>query len=70
VQSYRLHWAQICRVLARRHAPTVVETDIAARVSNYESSWRVPISEVSTVEAVGLVREKYREARKRERHYL
>jgi len=55
---------------ARKNSKTsvvVVETDYAKRVPGYESWWDVPIAEVSEVAPVRAAREKYVEARKKER---
>lgn len=45
----------------------VIETDYAQRVPGYESWWDVAIAEVSEIESVRAAREKYVEAKKRER---
>lgn len=45
----------------------VIETDYAQRISGYESWWDVPIAEVSTVPSVQAAREKYVEAKNKER---
>ena len=55
---------------ARKNPKTsviVIETDYAQRVPGYESWWDVPIAEVSEVESVRAARERYVEARKKER---
>jgi 3D-(3,5/4)-trihydroxycyclohexane-1,2-dione acylhydrolase (decyclizing) len=58
---------------ARQHPRTcviVVETDPTQRVPGYESWWDVPIAEVSEVDAVRTAREKYVQARKKERFFF
>lgn len=55
---------------ARKSSKTsvvVIETDYAQRISGYESWWDVPIAEVSTVPSVQAAREKYVEAKNKER---
>jgi 3D-(3,5/4)-trihydroxycyclohexane-1,2-dione acylhydrolase (decyclizing) len=57
---------------ARKNPKTsviVIETDYAQRVPGYESWWDVPIAEVSEVESVRAARERYVEARKKERMF-
>jgi 3D-(3,5/4)-trihydroxycyclohexane-1,2-dione acylhydrolase (decyclizing) len=48
----------------------VIETDYSQRVPGYESWWDVPIAEVSEVSTVQTARERYIEARKKERLFL
>jgi 3D-(3,5/4)-trihydroxycyclohexane-1,2-dione acylhydrolase (decyclizing) len=48
----------------------VVETQPGVGVPGYDSWWDVAVAEVSEIEAVRQVREKYVDARKRERHHL
>ena len=50
-----------------RTSVVVIETDYAQRISGYESWWDVPIAEVSTVPSVQAAREKYVEAKNKER---
>jgi 3D-(3,5/4)-trihydroxycyclohexane-1,2-dione acylhydrolase (decyclizing) len=60
-------------VLARkqpRTAVVVVETSYDQRVPGYESWWDVPIAEVSGRESVKAARQKYEEARKKERFFF
>jgi len=55
---------------ARRSSKTsviVIETDYSQRVPGYESWWDVPIAEVSQVPTVQTARERYVEAKKKER---
>jgi 3D-(3,5/4)-trihydroxycyclohexane-1,2-dione acylhydrolase (decyclizing) len=55
---------------ARKNSKTsvvVIETAYDQRVPGYESWWDVPIAEVSEVESVRAVRERYTEARKKQR---
>src|SRR6266849_2228682 len=58
---------------ARRQSRTsvvVVETAFDERVPGYESWWDVPIAEVSERAAVQAARQKYEEARKKERFFF
>ena len=55
---------------ADRTTVIVVETDASVGVPGYESWWDVAVAEVSEVEAVSEARERYEEARKRERIFL
>ena len=58
---------------ARRQLRTsvvVVETSYDQRVPGYESWWDVPIAEVSGRESVKAARQKYEEARKKERFFF
>ncbi|MGA8868170.1 MAG: thiamine pyrophosphate-dependent enzyme, partial [Candidatus Sulfotelmatobacter sp.] len=48
----------------------VVETDYSERVPGYESWWDVPIAEVSEVESVQAARQRYVEAKKKERYFV
>jgi 3D-(3,5/4)-trihydroxycyclohexane-1,2-dione acylhydrolase (decyclizing) len=48
----------------------VVETAYDERVPGYESWWDVPIAEVSESETVRQARQRYEEARKKERYYF
>jgi len=53
-----------------RTSVVVVETSYDDRVPGYESWWDVAIAEVSTSEAVKSARQKYEEARKKERLFF
>jgi 3D-(3,5/4)-trihydroxycyclohexane-1,2-dione acylhydrolase (decyclizing) len=53
-----------------RTSVIVIETDCAQSVPNYESWWDVPIAEVSEREAPRVARQKYQEARKKERYFF
>jgi len=53
-----------------RTAVIVVETSYDQRVPGYESWWDVPIAEVSEREAVKAARQRYEEARKKERLFF
>jgi 3D-(3,5/4)-trihydroxycyclohexane-1,2-dione acylhydrolase (decyclizing) len=53
-----------------RTSVVVVETDYSQRVPGYESWWDVPIAEVSEVASVKAAREKYSEAKKKEKYFL
>jgi 3D-(3,5/4)-trihydroxycyclohexane-1,2-dione acylhydrolase (decyclizing) len=60
-------------ILARKQPRTsviVVETSYDQRVPGYESWWDVPIAEVSGRESVKAARQKYEEARKKERFFF
>jgi 3D-(3,5/4)-trihydroxycyclohexane-1,2-dione acylhydrolase (decyclizing) len=60
-------------VAARKQPRTsvvVVETSYDQRVPSYESWWDVPIAEVSERETVKAARQKYEEARKKERRFF
>ena len=48
----------------------VIETAYDQSVPNYDSWWDVPIAEVSEREPVRTARQKYEEARKKERHFF
>lgn len=48
----------------------VVETDRETRVPGYDSWWDVAVAEVSKTKGVQKAREKYEEARKKERYHL
>ncbi len=59
-------------VTARASSRTTVvamETDREKRVGGYESWWDVPVSEVSTIDAVKAAREHYEAQRKKERYF-
>jgi len=53
-----------------RTAVVVIETQYAQSVPNYESWWDVPIAEVSERESTRAARQKYDEARKKERYFF
>lgn len=53
-----------------RTSVVVVETSYDQRVPGYESWWDVPIAEVSERESVKAARQKYEEARKKERLFF
>jgi 3D-(3,5/4)-trihydroxycyclohexane-1,2-dione acylhydrolase (decyclizing) len=53
-----------------RTSVIVVETSYEDRVPGYESWWDVPIAEVSERGTVREARQKYEQARKKERHFL
>lgn len=53
-----------------RTSVVVVETSYDQRVPGYESWWDVPIAETSERESVKAARQKYEEARKKERHFF
>lgn len=53
-----------------RTSVVVVETDYAQSVPDYESWWDVPIAEVSEREPTQKARQKYEEARKKERYFF
>jgi len=53
-----------------RTSVVVIETAYAQSVPNYESWWDVPIAEVSEHEATAIARQKYEEARKKERYFF
>jgi len=53
-----------------RTSVVVVETSYDERVPGYESWWDVPIAEVSERNSVRAAREKYEEARKKERFFF
>jgi 3D-(3,5/4)-trihydroxycyclohexane-1,2-dione acylhydrolase (decyclizing) len=53
-----------------RTSVLVIETAYDERVSGYESWWDVPIAEVSEIQNVRVARQKYDEARKKERYFL
>jgi 3D-(3,5/4)-trihydroxycyclohexane-1,2-dione acylhydrolase (decyclizing) len=62
-----------CLAAARKEPRTsvvVVETSYDLRVPGYESWWDVPVAEVSEKESVREAREKYEEARKKERYFF
>ncbi|MBZ5667457.1 MAG: 3D-(3,5/4)-trihydroxycyclohexane-1,2-dione acylhydrolase (decyclizing) [Acidobacteriia bacterium] len=53
-----------------RTSVVVIETAYDQRVSGYESWWDVPIAEVSERETVKAARQKYEDARKKERYFF
>jgi 3D-(3,5/4)-trihydroxycyclohexane-1,2-dione acylhydrolase (decyclizing) len=53
-----------------RTSVVVIETAYDQRIPGYESWWDVPIAEVSDSEPVKAAREKYEEARKKERYFF
>jgi 3D-(3,5/4)-trihydroxycyclohexane-1,2-dione acylhydrolase (decyclizing) len=53
-----------------RTSVVVIETDYGQSVPNYESWWDVPIAEVSESESTKVARQKYEEARKKERYFF
>lgn len=53
-----------------RTSVVVIETAYDQRVPGYESWWDVPIAEVSERDAVKTARQKYEEARKKERYFF
>ena len=53
-----------------RTSVVVIETSYDLRVPGYESWWDVPIAEVSERESVKAARQKYEEARKKERQFF
>ena len=53
-----------------RTSVVVIETAYDERVSGYESWWDVPVAEVSEREAVKSARQKYEDARKKERYFF
>jgi 3D-(3,5/4)-trihydroxycyclohexane-1,2-dione acylhydrolase (decyclizing) len=53
-----------------RTSVVVIETSYEQNVPGYESWWDVPIAEVSESDAVKAVRQKYEQARKRERYFF
>jgi 3D-(3,5/4)-trihydroxycyclohexane-1,2-dione acylhydrolase (decyclizing) len=58
---------------ARKQSRTsvlVIETAYEQTVPSYESWWDVPIAEVSDRESVKAARQKYEEARKKERYFF
>jgi 3D-(3,5/4)-trihydroxycyclohexane-1,2-dione acylhydrolase (decyclizing) len=55
---------------ATRTSVISIEVDRYEGVPNYESWWDVPVSEVSTVEAVNTARQTYDAAKKKEQRYL
>jgi 3D-(3,5/4)-trihydroxycyclohexane-1,2-dione acylhydrolase (decyclizing) len=60
-------------IAARKQSRTsviVIETAYVQSVPNYESWWDVPIAEVSESESATIARQKYEEARKKERYFL
>lgn len=60
----------LCEARQQKHtAVVVIETAAEERVPGYESWWDVPIAEVSDRESVRAARQKYEEARKKERYF-
>ena len=53
-----------------RTSVVVIETAYDQRIPGYESWWDVPVAEVSDREPVKAAREKYEEARKKERYFF
>ena len=53
-----------------RTSVVVIETEYLQSVPNYESWWDVPIAEVSDRESTRVARQKYEEARKKERYFF
>jgi 3D-(3,5/4)-trihydroxycyclohexane-1,2-dione acylhydrolase (decyclizing) len=53
-----------------RTSVVVIETAYAQSVPNYDSWWDVPIAEVSEHESTRVARQKYEEARKKERYFF
>ena len=53
-----------------RTSVVVIETAYVQSVPNYESWWDVPIAEVSESESATIARQKYEEARKKERYFF
>jgi 3D-(3,5/4)-trihydroxycyclohexane-1,2-dione acylhydrolase (decyclizing) len=53
-----------------RTAVVVIETEYVQSVPNYESWWDVPIAEVSERASTRVARQKYEEARKKERYFF
>ena len=53
-----------------RTSVVVIETSYDQRVPGYESWWDVPIAEVSEREPVRIARQKYEEAKKKERFFF
>ena len=53
-----------------RTSVVVIETEYGQRVPGYESWWDVPIAEVSERETVKAARQKYEEARKKQRYFF
>ena len=72
-RAVRAHTREEFRVALReavkqpKTSVVVIETSYSQRVPGYESWWDVPIAEVSTVGSVQQARQKYVEARKKER---
>jgi 3D-(3,5/4)-trihydroxycyclohexane-1,2-dione acylhydrolase (decyclizing) len=65
-----LRQALASRRKQERTSVIVVETSYEDRVPGYESWWDVPIAEVSERGTVREARQKYEQARKKERHFL
>jgi 3D-(3,5/4)-trihydroxycyclohexane-1,2-dione acylhydrolase (decyclizing) len=53
-----------------RTSVVVIETEYLQSVPSYESWWDVPIAEVSEHESTRAARQKYEEARKKERYFF
>jgi 3D-(3,5/4)-trihydroxycyclohexane-1,2-dione acylhydrolase (decyclizing) len=53
-----------------RTSVVVIETAYVQSVPNYESWWDVPVAEVSERESARVARQKYEEARKKERYFF
>ena len=62
--------ALACARKQSRTSVVVIETAYDRRVPGYESWWDVPIAEVSEPEKVRAAREKYENARKKERYFF
>jgi 3D-(3,5/4)-trihydroxycyclohexane-1,2-dione acylhydrolase (decyclizing) len=65
-----LREALICGRERPRTSVVVIETAYDQRVPGYESWWDVPIAEVSERSTVKAARQKYEEARKKERYFF
>jgi 3D-(3,5/4)-trihydroxycyclohexane-1,2-dione acylhydrolase (decyclizing) len=65
-----LNAALICARKEPRTSVVVIETAYDQRVSGYESWWDVPIAEVSERETVRAARQKYEQARQKERYFF
>jgi 3D-(3,5/4)-trihydroxycyclohexane-1,2-dione acylhydrolase (decyclizing) len=65
-----LKTALSCARKEPRTSVVVVETSYDQRVPGYESWWDVPIAEVSERETVKAARQKYEQARKKERYFF
>lgn len=73
VRVQRSEELQVALASARNQTRTsviVIETSYEQNVPSYESWWDVPIAEVSEREAVKVARQKYEQARKRERYFF
>jgi 3D-(3,5/4)-trihydroxycyclohexane-1,2-dione acylhydrolase (decyclizing) len=53
-----------------RTAVVVIETEYDHRVPGYESWWDVPVAEVAESETVRAARQKYEDARRKERYFF